>query len=565
MRPEPWKHAKDVPTIWVDYTTGKGVYSNGEAVIPKIGPRRKNPNLVDMLDTAAHYGAGRIMFTGKVPLAEQGQRHWLAVQTPGWDNLGNWLNAPVTGRFERRETGQYVEVRTVSEWFGSVPLNPSQARDAWDATKAMIGATFDGAPIMKSPAGTGTNLWAMSMPKNLDPEPVTSDIAAELHATDAQHHIEHLVAGPSRGDHPDLVPLIDPVKTPKLNAFAYADGRFMYAAMCRELGTGPGQRLRGPETADLLRENPYARARVLIKFTVPDTWDHVGIFGVAHESVNHGWYYPNRPGATGVTWADSVEISVAQKYGWLIEPLESIVFNQKAPSRDGSKLVSARPLDTFAQRITRAREWVEADEIMSESVREAVSSALRTILLQTIGGFASRGRGMTVVKDNPQDIPPEFQAHARRQGKLWVYKVPSKLQGRQLAFYRPELAVQVWARARARVLSGPTGMPGMSSGALHVNPHTLIGIQGDAIYTSELPEWALPIEDAGGDDGKTGRLRLKGYLPGPVKTPETRDARNRLRQRSERAGIDAAYNDLELITPTGDDADYLVTDELWEE
>jgi hypothetical protein len=555
----------------VDYTTGKGVFSNGAAVTPKIGPRRKNPNLVDMLDTAAFYGAGRIMFTGKVPLAEHGQRHWLQVQTPGWDNLGSWLNAPVTGRFERRETGQYVEVRTAAEWFGSVPLTPSQARDAWDATKAMVSNTFDGAPIMKSPAGTGTNLWAISLPRNLDPEPVTADIAAELHSSDPQHHIEHLVAGPSRGDHPDLVPLIDPVKTPQLNAFSYADGRFMYAAMCRELGMGPGERLRGPDTADLLRENPYVRARVFIKFTVPDTWDHVGIFGVPHEDVNHGWYYPNRPGATGYTWADTVEISVAQKYGWLIEPQESIVFTQKVlapdrsiqkvPTRDAKKLVAARPLDTFAARITRAREWVEADEYMSENVRSAVSAALRTILLQTIGGFASRGRGMTAVTDNPQNIPPQFQANARRQGKLWVYKIPTDLQGRQRAFYRPELAVQVWARARARVLSGPTGMPGMSSGALHVNPRTLIGIQGDAIYTSELPEWAMPIEDGGGDDGKTGRLRLKGYLSGPVKTPITRDDRNRLRAKSERGGIDAAYNDLELITPTGDDEDYLVTEE----
>jgi hypothetical protein len=71
----------------------------------------------------------------------------------------------------------------------------------------------------------------------------------------------------------------------------------------------------------------------------------------------------------------------------------------------------------------------------------------------------------------------------------------------------------------------------------------------------------MPIEDGGGDDGKTGRLRLKGYLSGPVKTPITRDDRNRLRAKSERGGIDAAYNDLELITPTGDDEDYLVTEE----
>lgn len=560
MRPTPYKNLKDPPTLWADYATGRGVLSNGQPIQPKIGARRKNPNLADMLDTAAHYGVERIMFTGKVPLAEAGQRHWLLVQTPGWTSLGHWLAAPVTGRFERVATGQRIEVRTAAEWFGALPLTPSEAKDAWDATKHMIGLAFDGAPIGLSPAATGTNLWALSLPKNLDPEPVSADIAEELHRTSGQHHLEHLVAGPSRGDHPDTVPLVDPVATPKIDSFSYVDGRFMYAALCRELGTGPGARLRGPETADLLRENPYARARVLIRFRVPDTWNHVGIFGVQHASVSQGWYYPNKPGAVGETWADASEIHVAQKHGWGIEPIESVVFNQKMPGRSKSQSVATKPLDTFATRIARAREWVTNDTVMLPKTQAAAAAALRAILLQAIGAFASRGRGRTVATENPQEIPSQALGSVRRQGKLFVYKIPSALQGNQLAYYRPELSVQVWARGRARVLEAPTATAGVFGGALHVPPHTLLGINGDAIYTTELPLWALPTENGGGDDGRTGRLRMQGFLEGPLNTPTTLGERDQLREKSQRAGVDGAINFLEFSTPN-DEADFDIAEE----
>ena len=110
------------------------------------------------------------------------------------------------------------------------------------------------------------------------------------------------MAGSSSDTHPDCIPLHDPVKTPKIDGFAYVDGRFMYGAMCSELGIGPGYRLRRDDTADMLRENPYARARVHVQFKVPDTWDHIGLIGVQHEKASEGWYWPNRPGATGSAW-----------------------------------------------------------------------------------------------------------------------------------------------------------------------------------------------------------------------------------------------------------------------
>lgn len=554
FRPAPWRNLRRIPTLWADYTTGQGVMGNGQAVKPKIGPRRKNPNLQDMLDTAADAGADRIMFTGNVPAADRGQRHWLLVQTPGWKSMGHWLGTPVTGRFERIATGQQVEVRTAKEWFGNTSLNPEQARQSWDAVESVIAAFFPDGKMMKTPAATGTNLWALSLPKNVNPVPVSQDIAEELHRTSGQHHIEHLVAGESMSHHPDCRPLMDPKATPRIPGFAYVDGRFMYAALCRELGIGPGERLNRQGTHDLLNSDPYARARVYVRFTVPDTWDHLGIFGVQHPEMREGWYYPNRPGATGETWADTAEIQIAQRHGWLIEPMESVVFTKKVPSIDGTRMVGARPLDTWAERLTKARAAVAEDPEMPTAIKTAVTAALRAILLQAVGAFASRGRGQTFIEYDPRLVPSDVQV--TRQGKAFVWQRPAALNDALRKYYRPELAMQVWARGRARLLEGPMA-DGVLGGALAVDPSTLIGVMGDAIYTTGVPQWSLPQERGGADDGRAGRMRLQGYIEGPLKIPETAAQRNALREKAARLGPDAAFDALEFQTPD-DTAEYLL-------
>ena len=558
FRPVPFRHLGRIPTLWADYKTGQGVMGNGQRVQPKIGARRKYPNLQDMLDTAADAGAQRIMFTGKVPLADQGQRHWLLVQTPGWASQGHYLGTPVTGRFERIATGQKVEVRTAAEWFGSTPLTPEQARTAWDALETIVGEFFPDGKLMKTPAATGSNLWAISLPANVDPVPVTQDIAEELYRTSGQHHIEHLVAGPSLDAHEDCVPLVDPAQTPQLPGFAYVDGRFMYAALCRELGIGPAVRLNTADTFDMLERDPYARARVYVRFQVPQDWNHIGIFGCQHENVRDGWYYPNRPGAIGHTWADAAEIHIARAHGWMVDPQESVVFATRVPGlHEKMKSVTARPLDTWANRLIKAREAVDADPQMPEIIKAAVSGALRAMLIQTIGNFASRGRKQTFISYDPKDVDP-YARDVRQQGKAFVWTSEPVADENVSRYYRPELAMQVWARGRARLLSGPMA-DGAKGGALHVPAHTLLGVRGDAIYTSEVPRWSLPVERGGADDGKIGRMRLQGYIEGPVKTPVTEADRNTLRAKSARMGVDAAYAAHEFTTP-GDNSDYLLSE-----
>lgn len=519
---------KPVPTIWVDHTTGRGVTDAGAPVRPVIGDRRKNPNLTDLLDTAAGYGATRIMLTGKRPEPPAGAKHWLYVQTPRWKPGMHWIDRTPTGRFEHESTGFKIEVRTSEEWFGDLPITAAQAREAWDATTMILKAADERARMFYSPAATGLNLWALSLPKSVDPVPVDDDVAQLIRSTSGQHHYDHLVAGPNFNRHEDCVPLMDPAATKKINAFSYVDGRFMYAGVCRELGIGPGRRLNRAAAYELLEQDPYARARFFIRFTVPEGWNHVGILPVKHKNVADGWFYPNRPGATHETWVDGAEVHVALAYGWQVIPHEAIVFTK------------ARPLDTFADRMTRARARVSENRDLNPVVKSAIMAALRAIMLHSIGGLASGGRDQTRVAENLFDIPPQYQSTAVRHGKVYTYRVPSTSSP---MYFHPELASQVWGRARARVLHGPSAQGGGTSGALRLDPSSVIGIQGDAVYTTDLPMWSLPVDQGGGDDGKVGRLRLQGYLRGSFLTPSTLKQRDSLKNRAESAGLSQLFTD----------------------
>lgn len=557
MKPQPWKVSR-IPTAFMDYETGKGVLSNGQHFTSKISPRRKKPTLTDKLDTVADLRLNgqeitRILFTGKVPTTETGARHWLTVQTPGWQALGHWLGTPPTGRFEHKITGARIEVKLAKEWFGDTPLTPAQARETWDVLERILqekfGKDLEGAsPLMKTPGATGHNLWAFTLPNNYDPPQLEDDIAQELHATSTQHHLDHLVAGESLPKHDDVVALIDPKVSPKINAFSYVDGRFMYASLTRSLGMAPARRINRAECYQLWEDNPYVRARFFIRFQVPENWNHVGIFGIQFERASQGWYYPNRPGARGETWADASEIFVAKKFGWVVDFVEGIVFNEKRYStrkrfengQDAAtrRAVDIAPLDTWSNRLQEAREFVGTYPGFPPLMKAALGAALRSILIQSIGSFASRGRARTGISYDPSEVPVEYQGSVVQKGKAFIWEIPQHLDRRMQAFYHPELAVQIWGRGRAKVLHHKANK--MDCGALTMPGNTIIGINGDAIYSSELPRWALPVEHGGADDGKAGRIRVQGYIDTPVKTPETRVARDRLRAKAQKSEFDAA-------------------------
>lgn len=532
MRPTIYNY-RPKRTAWLDFKSGRGVTDDGTTIRPKIGDRRKNPNLVDLLDTAHALGAERIMLTGAIPQPTPGKNHWLIVRTPGWTAGGHWLNKPVTGRFTNDVSGNAIEVRTTEEWFGTNDLKPAQARDAWTVTAQALADAVPRAVMALTPASTGANAWALSLPRTMDLAPLPRDLADELHFTSGQHRIEHLTSGPDRCDCGSCLPLFDAEAKPEIDTFSYVDGRFMYAACCRELGTMPARRMGSSDAADLLESDPYVRARFRVAVEVPGEWSHVGLLGAKHEDVSAGWHYPNRPGATFETWADGAELKLARDYGWYVRPLEAVTFTK------------ARPLDTFADRMTRARERVNARQEIEPEVRRAVAAALRAMLIQTIGNFASRLKGRTITVWSAREVPAEYAHTMQRFGDAFTYEMPGREHDeRTLPYYQPHLAAQVWSRARSRVLRSPLATQGQTGGVLSMDPGTLLGINGDAIYSTVVPQWSRPVDDGGGDDGRVGRLRLKGALTGTVATPTTMETRNVLRAKAEAAGVPGWESDV---------------------
>src|SRR5699024_8318851 len=99
FRPVPWE-INPIPTIFMDFKTGQGIFDNGQPFRSRISPGRKNHTLTDKLDSVRYEAPQslnkvRIMFTGKVPATYRNTRHWLIVETPGWSaDRGHWLGTP---------------------------------------------------------------------------------------------------------------------------------------------------------------------------------------------------------------------------------------------------------------------------------------------------------------------------------------------------------------------------------------------------------------------------------------------------------------------------------------
>jgi hypothetical protein len=275
--------------------------------------------------------------------------------------------------------------------------------------------------------------------------------------------------------------------------------------------------------------DPYARARYQVRVTIPAWWEAAGILPFkAGDDARDGWEYPREPGRTFTTWADASEVWLAAyQFKWPTQFLAGMMFTP------------GRPLDTWAARILRAfdRQRLGVHDMGGfdgeNSPAPLVRAALRWMLLHSIGAFHSTGRTETTITDGPMTRPAGdgWGAPTNENGQaVWRRRVP--LDGRAAAMSHPEWSAQVWGRARARVLWAPTAVAHTYAGALTIPAAQLVSIYGDAVMTTNRPEWADPRFD----DGKPGRLRVKGHLPDLDAAggwPTTGRARDRLMHQAE--------------------------------
>lgn len=498
MRLSPF-HVRPDRTLWLDPWSGAGVSPDSRALPLRTAPGALMP-LRDVLQLVEDFRATRVMLTGE----RVGRAWFLTPLEHPWSHGSHHLDHETpTGRY-RHALGADVEVRRTAEWFGAGDYSPRTAAEAWEAAGVLLSRTHrTGAALMRSPGATGRDLWLRAAGGEV-PDPLPEDLQALIRSTSPQHRIE-----------------VMPAFTPTVPGVWILDGRFMYAALTNGLGSGPVTMLTGRAAREAFEADPFGRARYRVRFAAPRSWaaeaPHApGLFlARAGDLASDGWHCP----MAGETWADAAEVDLAVRCGWAVTFLEGIRFTP------------GRPLDAWAARLVKAREQATDDKLGDAA--PLVRSAVRSILLHGIGAFHSSGQDETTVTRSPMVAPdgdgwdaPDVLENGTA---LWRRRRETT-NPRSLAMAHPEWSSQVWGRAHARILRSPTSDRSVSAGILGTELGETMAVYGDALMTSRRPRFA----DL--DDGKVGRLRVKGHLCGPVPWPTNARERDELTHAAEAAG-----------------------------
>lgn len=401
-----------------------------------------------------------------------GFRHW-STAAGSWGDAGHYLENLMLPLLRYRQGQRRVDVQRAAMWLGDGPYTIDQAREAFDLVGQLVAERFHGAALLATPATTGRHLFLATIPKGREWPVLTDELQELIRHTSGQGRVEFF---PPAGD--------------TIDGLAELDGRFMYAALCRELPAGVPVRGKGEPAPDA-QGRQMARGRFLARWEVPAGWDHVGLLPMREGDET---FWPATPGEAGRGWVDAWEVEYARRWGWHVIVDEHLTWPDKGD-----------PLGPWADRLVSIRDAIGLRQL-DPTVADLARGAVRRLLVQAIGAFV--GRPQLTTRTAPVDEPgrvPEGAVGLRIEGDHFVWGEQGAVAWPDLA--HPEWAAAVWARCRVRLLHGPGG-----TGALHLPRGDLLALSTDALYTTAPPP-AWP------DDGKPGRLRAKAWWPGPHPAP----------------------------------------------
>lgn len=473
------------PAVWVDALTGEGCTIDGTRFA--VAHPVTLACLTDIPDARV------VHLIGPRPGGDLAGFHTWRQPPPGWVDDGSYLEVTMLPVLRLRSTaGRRLDVQRVATWLGETDdqlrPTPAQCAAAWRLTDRVLRHYWHHprrpVTILATPATTGRELAVRLFPD--DGIPVQSGEVQDLiRATSGQGRIEII-----RHD------------TPTIPGLYELDGRRMYTALVDRLPVGVATLHRGDHFA------PYRPGRYHARWSVPNSWAHVGILPTLTAD---GWRWPATPGHTATGWVDAWEVQLARQHGWHVEITESLTWPAQQPKRG--------PLDQWGQRLRDAAQSLTTPRYATEDadVRALASTMLRAVALHAVGAFA--GRPHSITHSSPLTDPGAVPADARNvriDGTDLVWSTNTGQAWAQMA--HPEWSAAIWARARVRLLDSPAVPGGGKTGALHLPYTHVLGFRTDAIYTSHDPQWP--------DDGKAGRFRLKptanpaGPLPTPTNTTQ---------------------------------------------
>jgi len=398
---------------------------------------------------------------------------WDAASTPatewfaapeGWQRA-TYHRDPLIAVYKR--DGRKVTTYTTAQWFGKC-TSAGLCRAAYVRLRELLRSTFDkGVDLLGTPARTGLDLLARSLPRNRDGVPYEYPVLPD----DVRETIEHNI-GQGRME---FLPVIGAAS--ETNTLYIVDATWMYAACVRHLPAPPLQHDYVSEFAG------YRCGFYRVEFTVPGNWQHIGLLPTwdGRKAV-----YPCEPGSGPYTaYVSGEELRLAIEQGWHIDIRERWLFaDDRAANADPSR-AWAEHLRMLRGACTDQREGKAAPYIRA---------ALRALLIKGVGGLHRRGRTEQVETphERAEEVDPAGVIEVTPTVIRWERAVP--LDASMAGFNHPEWAALVWGRARAR----------LARAALQLPRESIIALRSDALVTTFDPGWQ--------DDGKPGSFRVKARI-----------------------------------------------------
>ena len=442
---------------------------------------------------------------------------WALTGLPdGWTPGSHYLEATAPVLRYRGPDGRKVEMHRAAQWFGPGDYSAYDADTAWAFLKVAVSTEFRDATLLATPATTARELFLRTIPYGREWPVLSGDLQDLIRSTSGQGRTE-VVHSPD--DHEHWLAKGRYGALSELPALFEYDGRLMYAALCWGLPMGV------PSWDAVDDYAGQTRGRYRVRVTVPRDWmETFGLVGVKRDDGSRLWEYPAERGRTFSTWCDGAELQIVLRAGWDVRILERLLWAD-GPGRG--------PLDTWSQKLVTVRNGLEANGRNHPDyadISRLAAYGVRALLLHGIGSFHGRPHTVTQYRrtDDPGTIPAGA-TNVRLEGDWIVYTVatadtldtatPDTSWRARLS--HPEWSAAIWARARARLVSGP-----QSTGALNRTAGEVVGFRTDAIYFTARQDWP--------DDNRPGRMRLKRALTeGPYPWPASGRELVELRERGQ--------------------------------